>query len=102
MSPEVVRGDAAGPPADVYGLGVILYQLLTGEPPYRGAVFEILARIQEGNPRPPSALRPGVGPALDAVCLRAMAVDPAARYPSTKAVADELAVYLRGRSGGLD
>ncbi len=101
MAPEQARGDttAVGPLSDVYSLGVILYRLLTGEPPYQGTVYEIMVQAVEGKPRPPSALRPDLEPALDALCLKAMAVTPGNRYPSAKAFADALGAFLKGMDG---
>jgi len=97
MSPEQARGvqDGVGPLSDVYSLGVILYHLLTGDVPFRGTVFEVLVQHWETPPRPPSALRADVSPALDAICLKAMAKAPADRYPSAKAFARALSEYIR-------
>src|SRR5579884_4127172 len=96
MSPEQVRGEAAGPVSDVYSLGAILYELLTGQPPFRGAsAAEVFGRILFAEPAPPSALRPEAGPALDAVCRKALAKAPDGRYASMRDFASALAEYLR-------
>jgi serine/threonine-protein kinase len=96
--PEALRVAAPvdGRLADVYALGVLLYRLLAGQPPYTGTVYEVMIRAVEGRPQPPSAVRPGLDPALDAVCLMAMAADPADRYPSAKALAAALRPFARG------
>jgi serine/threonine protein kinase len=82
LSPEQVADHrAAGPASDQYALGVILYECLTGQPPFRGdTVDEVFGAIVAGNPPPPSAGRPDVPAALDAVVLRALSRDPKARF----------------------
>jgi hypothetical protein len=100
MSPEQAEGrtDALGPATDVYGLGSILYTLLTGRPPHQGSsVSEVLNQARRGDVAPPRRLNPRVPAALERVCLKALAADPAGRHPSAAALADELRRYLHRR-----
>jgi serine/threonine-protein kinase len=98
MSPEQARGtlDAMGPHTDVYGLGAILYGLLTGHAPIEGETDNesVYQRIERGEIAAPRALRPSVPPALEAVCRKAMAVKPGDRYGSARALADDVEHWL--------
>ena len=97
MSPEQVEGDPAkvGPAADQYGLGVILYELLTGQVPFRGSLASVMGQIVSKEPTPPRRFRSGLDPRIDAVCLKMLAKNPADRFASLSAVADELATIVR-------
>jgi serine/threonine protein kinase/Tfp pilus assembly protein PilF len=98
MSPEQVRGDlkAMGPRCDIYSLGVIFYELLTGQLPFQGSMTAVLAQILTQDPVPPSTLCADLDPALEAICLRAMARQPEMRHATMEELAAELVAYLRG------
>src|SRR5581483_12183940 len=68
--------------------------------PVRGSVLQVMAQVQFAEPKAPSAARPGLDPALDPICLKAMAKMPAERFASAKAFGDVLADYLRGAGPG--
>jgi hypothetical protein len=97
MAPEQARGelDRLGAPTDVYGLGATLYHLLTGEPPLRGVQgTEVYRRVEQGQIAAPKAVNRRVPRALDAVCRKAMAMHPEDRYPSARALAEDLRRWL--------
>ena len=95
MAPEQAAGRApvTGAAADVYSLGAVFYQLLTGRPPFRGTFLEVLYDIANREPPRPSAVSPGVDPRLEAICLRAMAKRPEDRFASMGDLARALAGY---------
>jgi len=94
MSPEQTDGGPLGPQSDVYNLGATLYCLLTGKPPFEGDVRDILLAVRRGDFRPPRQLDHNIDPALEAICLKAMAHRPEDRYPSCRALADDLDRWL--------
>lgn len=95
MAPELAAGSSAAVATDVYALGVVLYVILAGRPPYEGSgVRDVLDQIEAGPPPPPKALAAGVPPDLEAICLKAMARDPSGRYRSADALAADVRSWL--------
>lgn len=107
MAPEqaLSRHDEVGPATDVYALGVVLYELLTAHRPFEGDTRAVLGQIATAQPRPPSALRSGLDPRLDAICLKALSKNAAARFGSMREFAEALREYLKAadasQSGGF-
>jgi serine/threonine-protein kinase len=92
MAPEQVRGGSIDPRTDIYSLGVIMYELFTGTPPYVGKdPIEIVFQHVEGKPKPPREHAPDLPPALEALILKAMAVQPDDRFQSMDTLRETLA-----------
>ena len=97
MAPEQASGriDLVGPKSDVHGLGAILYDILTGRPPFTGKdTVEVLRHVVNDPPEPPRSVRPGAPAALEAICLKALAKDPEARYGSASDLAEDVRRFV--------
>lgn len=101
MSPEQLRGqvDAMGPPSDVYALGVVLYEAMTGKPPFEGrSAAEVIANALAHEPESPRRRDTRVPLDLETIVLKSLAKEPARRYPTAREFADEVGRFLRGEA----
>ena len=97
MAPEAVDGEA-GPAGDVYGLGAVLYECLTGRAPFAGSNFAVtLMQVRSADPVSPRVLNPEVPRDLDTICLKCLEKRPGKRYPTAAALAADLQAFLAGR-----
>jgi WD40 repeat protein/lipoprotein NlpI/predicted Ser/Thr protein kinase len=101
MAPEQARGDGTkpSPAADVYGLGAILYDLLTGRPPFRADTpLATVHKVLHDEPTPPSRLQPGIPRDVETICLKCLEKDPRKRYATAAALAEDLRRFQAGES----
>ena len=98
VSPEQTQGKELGPTTDIYSLGIVMYESATGQVPFKGddAISVALKQVNE-QPMPPSQLNPNVDPSLEAIILKCMQKDPAARFQTADELNHALRDYLAGR-----
>ncbi len=98
VSPEQTQGKELGPTTDIYSLGIVMYESATGQVPFQGddAITVALKQVNE-QPKPPSQLNPNIDPSLEAIILKCMQKDPAARFQTADELNRALRDYLAGR-----
>ncbi|HEX8036296.1 MAG TPA: serine/threonine-protein kinase [Ktedonobacterales bacterium] len=102
MAPELLRGSAADHRVDVYSLGIVLYEMLTGRLPYDGVTaFDVAAKVLTQAPQRPAEFNPAIWPELEEVVLGAMASDPERRYPDMSSLVEALRQAALARGTGV-
>lgn len=98
MAPEQMEGNGEYR-SDVYSLGAVLYEIITGKPPFESETsIKLMLRAMEKEPFPPRKINPSIGKELEAICLKALAKKPVFRYQNAQEFADDLHRYLTGKS----
>jgi serine/threonine protein kinase len=98
MPPEQAKGwtDEVGPPADIYSVGAIMYEILTGTPPFTGDLRKVITQVISTPPVPPRQRRDSVPPGLDAICMKCLEKTPERRYLSMGQLAEDLQRFMSG------
>lgn len=102
MSPEQVTGGKLGPATDIYSLGVVLFEMLTGRTPFEGTVTSVIGQIMHTDAQPAIKLRTDITPGISAICAKAMAKKPEDRFASMKEFSSALGALLKGDASAVE